>query len=446
MCYNFTPELFGSDFLYYEDNMNVYFYTLGCKVNQYETQEMSEILEREGYTIIYNIADADIAVINSCTVTAESVRKTRQTVRRIKKQNPDCIIVLTGCASQAEKHIINDLPEVDILMGNRSNLKLADAINTYINEKRFTDFHIDHKTGDPLYSSGITRFDGHTRAFLKIQDGCDRFCSYCLIPTARGRSRSKSLEDIDTELKKLAENGYNEIVFVGINLSDYGKNTPYSLPDALILAEKYDGIKRVRLGSLEPDHITDEMIESLSKVTKLCPQFHISVQSGCNSVLKKMNRHYTAEEYEHLAQKLRNTFKDATITTDVLVGFPTETEDDFITTCEFVKRVGFEKAHIFPYSVREGTVAAKMLQLEKSVKEDRASRLTDIADNIRTEYLKNQIGKKTEVLFETTKENYTEGYTKNYTPVRVYSTENLKGKIIEITITDATKDYCIGKE
>ena len=446
MCYNFTPELFGSDFLYYEDNMNVYFYTLGCKVNQYETQEMSEILEREGYTIIYNIADADIAVINSCTVTAESVRKTRQTVRRIKKQNPDCIIVLTGCASQAEKHIINDLPEVDILMGNRSNLKLADAINTYINEKRFTDFHIDHKTGDPLHSSGITRFDGHTRAFLKIQDGCDRFCSYCLIPTARGRSRSKSLEDIDTELKKLAENGYNEIVFVGINLSDYGKNTPYSLPDALILAEKYDGIKRIRLGSLEPDHITDEMIESLSKVTKLCPQFHISVQSGCNSVLKKMNRHYTAEEYEHLAQKLRNTFKDATITTDVLVGFPTETEDDFITTCKFVKRVGFEKAHVFPYSVREGTVAAKMVQLEKSVKEDRASRLTDIADNIRTEYLKNQIGKKTEVLFETTKENYTEGYTKNYTPVRVYSTENLNGKIIEITITDATKDYCIGKE
>ncbi len=426
--------------------MNVYFYTLGCKVNQYETQEMGEILEREGYTIIYSVADADIAVINSCTVTAESVRKTRQTVRKIKKQNPDCIIVLTGCASQAEKHIINDLPEVDILMGNRSNQKIADAINTYIENKTFTDFYIEHKTGDSLCSSGITRFDGHTRAFLKIQDGCDRFCSYCLIPTARGRSRSKSLDDIDNELKSLAKNGYNEIVFVGINLSDYGKKTPYSLPDALMLAEKYDGIKRVRLGSLEPDHITDEMIEKLSKVTKLCPQFHISVQSGCNSVLKKMNRHYTAEEYENLAKKLRETFTDATITTDVLVGFPSESEDDFKTTCEFVERVGFEKAHIFPYSVRKGTVAAKMEQLEKSVKENRAARLTEIADIIRTEYLKNQIGKKTEVLFETDKDGYTEGYTKNYTPVRVYTNYNLKGKIMEITITDATNDYCVGVE
>lgn len=426
--------------------MNVFFYTLGCKVNQYETQEMSEILERNGYTIIYNIADADIAVINSCTVTAESVRKTRQTVRRIKKQNHDCVIILTGCASQAEKHIINDLPEVDILMGNRSNQSIADALNTYFGKKEFTDFHIEHKTGDPLCSCGITRFDGHTRAFLKIQDGCDRFCSYCLIPTARGRSRSKSLENIDKELKALAENGYNEIVFVGINLSDYGKNTPYSLPDALALAEKYDEIKRVRLGSLEPDHITDEMIERLSALEKLCPQFHISVQSGCNSVLKRMNRHYTAEEYEKLARKLRETFRDATITTDVLVGFPTESEEDFETTCEFVKRVGFEKAHIFPYSVREGTVAAKMEQLEKAVKESRASRLTVIADDIRKEYLKNQIGKKTEVLFETDKDGYSEGYTKNYTPVCVYTDCKLKGEIIEITITDATNDYCIGVE
>ncbi len=425
--------------------MNVYFYTLGCKVNQYETQEMGEILEREGYTIINSVADAHIAVINSCTVTAESVRKTRQTVRKIKKQNPDCIIVLTGCAIQAEKHIINDLPEVDILMGNRSNLKIADAINSYIDTKSFKDFYIDHKAGDPLYSSGITRFDGHTRAFLKIQDGCDRFCSYCLIPTARGRSRSKSLDDIDTELRSLSENGYKEIVFVGINLSDYGKKTPYSLPDALMLAEKYENIKRVRLGSLEPDHITDEMIDRLSKVTKLCPQFHISVQSGCDNVLKKMNRHYTAEEYEELAKKLRETFPDATITTDVLVGFPGESEEDFKTTCEFVKRVGFEKAHVFPYSLREGTVAAKMEQLQKSVKESRAARLTEIANDTRAEFMRNQVGKKAEVLFETAKDDYIEGYTKNYTPVRVYGNTDLKGKIMEITIIDANNDYCIAE-
>lgn len=425
--------------------MKVYFYTLGCKVNQYETQEMSELLENNGYTIIYNATGADVAVVNSCTVTAESVRKTRQIIRKLKKQNPDSIIILTGCASQAEPHIINDLPEVDIFMGNRSNTQIVEALNEFLNTKEKLIKQIEHKTGDKFVGVGISRFDEHTRAFLKIQDGCDRFCSYCLIPIARGRSRSRALEDIDNELKVLSENGYSEIVFVGINLSDYGKNTPYSLPDALRLAEKYDGIKRVRLGSLEPDHITDEMIEQFKEITKLCPQFHISVQSGCNSVLKAMNRHYTAEEYEHLATKLRESFSDATITTDVLAGFPTETEDDFNTTVDFVKRICFEKVHVFPYSVREGTRAAKMEQLTKAVKEDRASRLSAVTDAIREEFLKNQIGKTVEVLFETEKDGFCEGYTKNYTPVRVYSTEKCKGKFLTVEIIDSEKDYCTGK-
>ena len=425
--------------------MKVYFYTLGCKVNQYETQEMSELLEKKGYTIIYNATEADVAVVNSCTVTAESVRKTRQVIRKLKKQNPDNIIILTGCASQAEPHIINDLPEVDIFMGNRSNTKIIEALNEFLGSKKKLTKRIEHLTGDEFVGVGISKFDGHTRAFLKIQDGCDRFCSYCLIPIARGRSRSKSLEDIDKELKLLSENGYSEIVFVGINLSDYGKNTPYSLPDALRLAEKYDGIKRVRLGSLEPDHITDEMIEQLKTITKLCHQFHISVQSGCDSVLKAMNRHYTAEEYEHLAKKLRETFSDATITTDVLVGFPSETEEDFNTTAEFVKRVGFEKTHVFPYSVREGTRAAKMEQLTKAVKEDRASRLSVITDKIREEFLKKQISKTVEVLFETEKDGYCEGYTENYTPVRVISDKTCKGEFFNVEIIDSEKDYCIGK-
>lgn len=426
--------------------MKVYFYTLGCKVNQYETQEMAELFERSGYTIIDNVASADVAVINSCTVTAESVRKTRQTVRRLKKQNPDCIIVLTGCASQAEKHIINDMPEVDVFLGNRSNTLIVEAVKKHIEDKCFTDMRLEHNPNDGFVGCGITRFDGHTRAFLKIQDGCDRFCSYCLIPTARGRSRSKSLEDIDKELKALSENGYKEIVFVGINLSDYGKKTPYSLPDALQLAEKYEGIERIRLGSLEPDHITDEMIERLGNITKLCPQFHISVQSGCDSVLKKMNRHYTAEDYENLAKKLRETFYDATITTDVLVGFPSETEEDFKTTAEFVKRVKFEKVHVFPYSVREGTVAAKMEQHTNAIKNKRATELTKITDELRSEFMKAQIGKTVEVLFETHRDGYSEGYTKNYTPVRIYNDNDYRGTIMEIAITDANNDYCIGVE
>lgn len=425
--------------------MTVYFYTLGCKVNQYETQEMSELLEKNGYTIIYNATGADVAVVNSCTVTAESVRKTRQIIRKLRKQNPDSIIILTGCASQAEPHIINDLPEVDIFMGNRSNTQIVEALNEFSDCKHKFTKRIEHLTGDEFCGTGITRFDGHTRAFLKIQDGCDRFCSYCLIPTARGRSRSKTLEDIDKELKALSENGYSEIVFVGINLSDYGKSSPYSLPDALRLAEKYDGIKRIRLGSLEPDHITDEMIEQLKTITKLCPQFHISVQSGCDGVLKAMNRHYTSEEYFHLANKLRETFFDATITTDVLVGFPTETEEDFNITVEFVKKVGFEKVHVFPYSVREGTRAAKMEQLTKAVKEERASHLSAVTDRIREEFLKSQIGKVVEVLFETEKEGFCEGYTKNYTPVRVNSTKHFKGEFLNIEIIGAEKDYCIGK-
>ncbi len=425
--------------------MNVYFYTLGCKVNQYETQEMIELFESNGYKATKAPKEADVIVVNSCTVTAESVRKTRQAVRRFKKNNPDAVMVLTGCASQAEPEIKDDLPEVDILAGNKSNSEIISAIKNFHKTNSYTNIYIEHKTGDNLISTGITRFDGHTRAFLKIQDGCDRFCSYCLIPTARGRSRSKSLEDIDRELQSLAENGYKEIVFVGINLSDYGKNTPYSLPDALELAEKYETIKRVRLGSLEPDHITDEMIERLSHLSKLCPQFHISVQSGCDNVLKKMNRHYTAEEYEHLANKLRETFMDATITTDVLVGFPTETEEDFLTTVDFCKRVKFEKAHIFPYSVRENTVAARMEQLTNAVKDDRAARLSRIMDSVRKEYLINQIGKTVNVLFEVHKDGYNEGYTENYTPIKVYGECDLQGKILKVNLERVEDDFCIGK-
>ena len=423
--------------------MKVYFYTLGCKVNQYESQEMSELFEKSGHTIIYNIESADIAVVNSCTVTAESVRKTRQTIRRFKKKNPNCIIVLTGCASQAEKQIIDDLPEVDVFLGNRSNTQIVNAVEKHIKEHTQVNMRVEHETGDPFIGTGITRFDGHTRAFLKIQDGCDRFCSYCLIPTARGRSRSKPLELIDKELCALANNGYKEIVFVGINLSDYGKKTSYSLPDALKLTEKYETIERVRLGSLEPDHITDKMISELKGITKLCPQFHISVQSGCDNVLKKMNRHYTSEDYKNLAKKLRNTFPDATITTDVLVGFPCETDEDFQITVEFVKDIRFEKVHVFPYSVREGTVAAKMEQHTNAIKEKRAAVLIDVVEKIRADYLQEQIGKQVEALFETQRDGYYEGYTKNYTPVRIYTNDDLHGKVLPVTITDAENDYCI---
>lgn len=426
--------------------MKIYFTTFGCKVNQYETQEMSEILVNNGYKITNSVLTADIVIINSCTVTAEGVRKVRQTIRKLKKNNANAIFVLTGCASQAEPDIINDLPEIDILMGNKSNTKIVEILDAFFKNPVKMNAHELHDKNDSLLSTGITKFDGHTRAFLKIQDGCDRYCSYCLIPYARGFSRSKPLNEIDKELKALSENGYKEIVFVGINLSDYGKNTENSLPDALELAEKYDNIKRIRLGSLEPDHITREMIERLAKIKKLCPQFHISLQSGSNSVLKKMNRHYTSEEYENLANNLREVFKDATITTDILTAFPTETEEEFLETVEFAKKIRFEKAHIFPYSVRVGTKAAKLPQHTKALKEKRAKQLTEITNEIRQEFLKSQIGKTVNVLFETDKENYSEGYTENYTPVRVYGSNKLVGEIIKVKIIGVEDDSCIAEK
>ncbi len=424
--------------------MKVFFTTFGCKVNQYETQEMSELLIKAGYEVTNSPTSANIIIVNSCTVTGEGVRKVRQTVRKLKKNNESAIMVLTGCASQAEPHIINDLPEIDILMGNKTNTNIVGILEEYLEKHTVSNAHIKHMQEDSFIGTGITRFEGHTRAFLKIQDGCDRYCSYCLIPYARGFSRSKALEDIDKELKALNDNGYKEIVFVGINLSDYGKGTDISLPDALELAEKYDNIKRVRLGSLEPDHITREMIKKLSKIKKLCPQFHISLQSGSDSVLKKMNRHYIADEYMTLTKNLREVFPDATITTDILTGFPTETEEEFLETLEFAKQIKFEKAHIFPYSVREGTKAAKLPQLTNAVKENRAKKLTEITNETRKKYLKKQIGKTVNVLFESDKEDYSEGYTENYTPIRIYDNIKRSGKIITVKITDAKDDYCIG--
>ncbi len=427
--------------------MNVYIFTLGCKVNQYESQEIGEMFEKSGYTLLNEPDNADIIIVNSCTVTAESVRKVRQSVRHLKKISPNAFLILTGCASQAEPEILSALPEVNLMLGNRNNINIVALCENALKERGSSvNAHEEHETGESFQGLGITHFEGHTRAFLKIQDGCDRFCSYCLIPKARGRSRSKPLADIDRELSELSKNGYGEIVFVGINLSDYGKGTPYSLPDSLMLAEKYDSIKRVRLGSLEPDHITDEMIERLKNVTKLCPQFHISLQSGCNSVLKRMNRHYTREEYKSLADSLRSAFKDASVTTDILVGFPTESEADFCETVDFAKSIGFEKIHIFPYSKRNGTPAAAMPQLSNAIKDDRAKRLGAAAAEIRKEFLLKQVGKVYEVLFETEHPKFSEGYTKNYTPVRIYDGKDRKGKFINVLITDAGDDYCVGIE
>ena len=425
--------------------MKVFFHTLGCKVNQYETQEMREQLNKNGYTVTESEDDADIFVINSCTVTSESDRKTRQCVRHYKKKHPESTVVLTGCMPQSFPEMAEKLLEADIVLGNKNNKILVSSLNEYFGASCRVLHMEQHESGEPLISSGITSFEERTRATLKIEDGCDRFCSYCIIPKARGRIRWKPIDDIKTEVEALANNGYREIVLVGINLSAYGKGSDLDLADAISVVNENEKIERIRLGSLEPDHITDELIEKMAKCKKLCPQFHISLQSGCDKTLKKMNRHYTSDEYFALCQKLRKSFKNCTLTTDIMVGFPQESNEDFEITKQFAEKVGFEKIHIFPYSRRSGTVADKMDgQIEKSVKSQRVSELSAVAEKIRNEFLKNQIGETLSVLIESKQsDGIYLGYTANYTPVKCKL--GIVGEIKDVVITSVEDDYCIGE-
>ena len=428
------------------DTMKAAIFTLGCKVNQYESQEMTETLNKNGYLVVDPKEDADVYIINSCTVTAESNRKTRQAVRHFKSKHPDAVVVMTGCVPQAFPDEALAVKEADIILGNKNNSQLIASLNKWFESKKNIINISQHENGEKYEGIIITEFSGHTRAFIKIQDGCNRFCSYCAIPYARGRSRSKPIDDIRTELETLAKNGFKEVVFVGINLSAYGRDIGLSLTDAVLAAENTDGIERIRLGSLEPDHISDEMIATFASCKKFCSQFHISLQSGCDTVLKRMNRHYNSAEYKALADKLRSSFEDTSITTDIITGFPGETEEEFNTTVEFAKSIRFEKVHVFPYSIREGTKAAKMDgHLPNAEKSQRANILSTVCEEIRKELFTGNNGKTFSVLFETPKNGWQHGYTRNYTPVKVQSDTDLSGLIRDVLITDTDGEYCIGK-
>lgn len=426
--------------------MKAAFYTLGCKVNQYETEYMAEILKNAGMQIVSHSEDADYYIINSCTVTATADQKTRQNVRKFKRQHPNSVVLLTGCMPQAFPEQASALNEADIVLSNKSNDDILDLINRYnVSHNRIVKID-KHQKGDEFTKCSIEHFSERIRAFVKIEDGCDRFCSYCIIPMSRGRVRSKSLDDLKDEIKMLGNNGIKEIVLVGINLSSYGKGEDFNIVDAVRICNDDENIRRVRLGSLEPDHITDEIIEGLAKYEKFCPQFHISLQSGCDKTLKDMNRHYTADEYRQLCKKLRATFNDATITTDIMVGFNDETEEDFNTSLQFAKEIGFEKVHTFPYSERQGTIASrKGDNVPKQEKERRASVMIEETNKIRHEYFNKLIGAKEVVLFENNIGGNTyQGYTKNYVPVRMESDTDIIGKEIEVTIksADINLDCC----
>lgn len=425
--------------------MNVAFYTLGCKVNQYETEALRECFAARGHTPVPDTAPFDAVVINSCTVTAESDRKTRQTVRRFRKENPGAVILLTGCMVQAFPEKAKALCEADIVAGNTDPARLTELAERFLRDGERIFEVSAHTRNERFNTPVIETFAERTRAYIKIEDGCDRFCTYCIIPTARGFVRSKPLDRLKKEAESLSLAGFSELVLVGINLSSYGKGEDMNLCDAVDAVCSVDGIRRVRLGSLEPDHISDRMLNRLAAQEKFCPQFHLSLQSGCDETLKRMNRRYDTAFYADLVNRIRTAFPEAAVTTDIMVGFAGETEEEFEKSLAFVREIGFAKAHIFAYSRRSGTVACNLPgQLSAAQKAERSRRMTEAAAAGEQAFYRRLIGKTVLVLFEAAQNGYAEGYTANYCRVRVLSDRPLSGLLAPVTVTEVQGDCCIG--
>lgn len=428
--------------------MLIAFHTQGCKVNQYETQAMRKQAEEAGYQtteFVPNQTQADVLVINSCTVTGESDRKLRQFLRRCRRALPNAAIVLCGCMSQAYPDDAFALPEVDVVLGNAVRGDLLPKLTEFLEEKQRICCVPPHPTVyEPM---DIDAFQGRTRAFVKIQDGCNRFCSYCIIPYARGRVRSRLPQDITAELTRLAAGGYKEAVLVGINLTAYGQDLGLTIADAVEAACAVEGLERIRLGSLEPDFITDNVIARLKAQPKLCPQFHLALQSGCDATLKRMNRHYTTAEYADLCARLRNHFPTCAITTDVMVGFPGETHEEFEQSCRFVESVSFARVHIFAYSRRRGTNADRMLnQIDNSTKNRRSKIMQDICHRDAEKYAAQYVGKTVTVLLETPhSDGWTDGHTDTYLNVLV-KTDKPEGTLVSVRIIDRKGDQLLGVE
>ena len=427
--------------------MNVKFITLGCKVNQVESEAMREALLAGGFQEAAEGQTADVVVVNSCTVTAVSDQKARQALRREKKRNPGAVAVLTGCWPQAFPQEAEDFLEADIVLGTTRRAALLPKILEYLSTKQRIVDIAPHEKGEKFEKLTISAMHGRTRAFLKIEDGCDRFCSYCIIPYARGRVRSKPLEDIKTEAALLGDHGYREVVLTGINLPAYGKDLGLHLCNAVEAACAAPGIARVRLGSLEPEQLTPEVIARMAKQEKLCPQFHLSLQSGCDATLKRMNRHYTTAEYRQIVHNLRQAFPNCAITTDIMVGFAGETEEEFAASLAFAKEIAFAKVHVFAYSRRPGTRAYDMPgQVTNKVKEERSRQMIAATLATQRDFFAAQVGRVEEVLFEQEREkNVYEGYTRNYTPVRAASAVPLQGQVLPVEITQALEDCCLGR-
>ncbi len=423
--------------------MKVRLVSLGCKVNQYEVQALASLFFEKGYTVT-DQNDADIVIINSCTVTSLADRKSRQVVRRLRREMPNSVIALTGCMPQADPDAAAELTEADIVTGVRDRSKLIELIERQLAQRgrnvNVTPF-LPNEIFEPMSAEKFS--DSFQRAYLKIEDGCDRFCSYCIIPFARGRVRSRNLDEIKLETQKLVKSGYREIVLTGINLSRYGADIGLRLKDAVGACASVEGDFRIRLGSVEPDLISREDWLALSKTDKLCPHFHLAVQSGCDKTLKAMNRHYTMAQFFDTVSAIRRLFPDPSVTADIIVGFPGETDEDFNETCENIGRLGLLRAHIFEYSPRKGTVAAKRSdQIHPQIKKQRAKQLEAVCGASARQFAKSQVGRTARVLLEATGG----GYTDNYLYVSVSSAEKyLPGDFIKVNLTAADGFCCIGE-
>ena len=423
----------------------VAFITLGCKVNQYETNAMTQQFIEKGYEVVDHTQKADIYIVNTCTVTNMSDRKSRQMLRRVKELNKEAIVVACGCYAQVAKEELEKIEEINLVLGNNEKKNIVEYVETYIHHQTLNEIE-DVMNQKEFVEFGDITFTEKTRAVIKIQDGCDRFCSYCIIPYARGRVRSRKPEHILSEIQKIAKEGIKEVVITGIHIASYGKDfkQEYRLIDLLEEMNEIEGIERIRLGSIEPLLITEEFVSRLEKLSKICHQFHLSLQSGCDETLKRMNRRYTTEQFRKITKLLRKTFEDAILTTDIIVGFPGESEEEFERTYAFLSEIKFYKMHVFKYSPRKGTKATTMPnQIDGNQKEERSRRLIELSNKNEKAYNEQYIGKEVEVLFEEEKNGMWQGHTKNYILAHYKTEENMENKIIKLKCEKAEQEYII---
>ncbi len=421
-------------------------HALGCKVNQYESEAIAELFQEKGYQVVDMEQAADVYIINTCTVTNFGDKKSRQLIRKVKRQNPDSIVVVAGCYAQTAPQEIMAIEGVNIVVGTKNRTQIVNLVENYQQKEpqNYVSNIMREREFEPL---SIQKLKNRTRAYLKIQDGCSQYCSYCIIPYARGPIRSRNPEDVLAEVKCLAENGFQEVVLTGIHVASYGKDFKnITLLEMIQQVHEVKGIQRIRFSSIEPNIVTEEFVKTLSNLEKVCDHFHLSLQSGCDKILQAMNRKYNTEKYHQAVKLLRQFMPHVAITTDMIVGFPGETEEDFLTSYAFAKEMCFSKIHVFPYSPKRGTPAASMSgQIENTIKSERSQKLMQLSETMAEEFLNKLIGKEMDVLYERQiQPNTYEGHTTNYVKVHVKNDQNLTNKIVKTALTEKQGEIAKG--